>query len=280
MKIDAAGPSALQLLQAQAEIEAANRPPPGLAAAQRNLSGRRAGFGHSAAADAGAPDLVYTPLHHLRLAALQNRLRMRKARGAAGADAADSASEFEELLLMLESQAQTQAQASSLPQIRVGRRRQQHQPDQHAGSRPPSPWPRAAEEQSPALRERQQQAVDRLVRDHVGTVHGSGALDGAMRALHTLQSDPAHAVPLATAVLRITREFLAQPAATGADRLADIRNRLLALLPPPSSRAAPALRQLHLLLPVLLLNAQRPRTSRQRALAIAKIDVLLRGAQR
>ena len=283
MKVNGAGPGALQLLQAQAEIEAANRPTPGLAAAQRNLSGRRAGFGHSAAADAGAPDLVYTPLHHLRLAALQNKLRMRKARGAAGADVADSASEFEELLLMLESQAQTQAQTSSLPQIRVGRRRQQHQPDQHAGGHPPSPWPRAAEDRhapAPALRERQQQAVDRLVRDHVGTVHGSGALDGAMRALHTLQSDPAHAVPLATAVLRITREYLAQPAATGADKLADVKNRLLALLPPPSSRAAPALRQLHLLLPVLLLNAQRPRSSRQRALAIAKIDVLLRGAQR
>jgi type III secretion regulatory protein HpaA len=244
-----------------------------LAAAQRNLSGRRAGLGHSAAADAGAPDLVYTPLHHIRLAALQNKLRMRKARGAAGADAADSASEFEELLLMLESQAQTQTQGSALPQIRVGRRRQERQPDQHAGGHPPSPWPRAAEE-------RRQQAVDRLVRDHVGAAHGSGALDGAMRALHTLQSDPAHAVPLATAVLRITREYLAQPAATGADKLADVKARLLALLPPPSSRAAPGLRQLHLLLPVLLLNAQRPRTSRQRALALARIDVLLRGARR
>lgn len=281
MKVDAASPGALQLLQLQAEIEAANRPPPGLATAQRNLSGRRAGFGHAAAADAGVPDLVYAPLHHIRLVALQNRLRMRKTRGAAGADAADSASEFEELLLMLESQAQAQTQGSALPQIRVGRRRQERQPDQHAGERPPSPWPRAAEDRhAPALRERQQQAVDRLVRDHVGTVHGSGALDGAMRALHTLQSDPAHAVPLATAVLRITREYLAQPAATGADKLADVKNRLLALLPPPSSRAAPALRQLHLLLPVLLLNAQRPRTSRQRALALAKIDVLLRGAQR
>lgn len=283
MKVDAASPGALQLLQLQAEIEAANRPTPGLAAAQRNLSGRRAGFGHAAAADAGVPDLVYAPLHHIRLVALQNRLRMRKTRGAAGADAADSASEFEELLLMLESQAQaqTQTQGSGLPQIRVGRRRQERQPDQHAGERPPSPWPRAAEDRhAPALREHQQQAVDRLVRDHVGTVHGSGALDGAMRALHTLQSDPAHAVPLATAVLRITREYLAQPAATGADKLADVKHRLLALLPPPSSRAAPALRQLHLLLPVLLLNAQRPRTSRQRALALQKIDVLLRGAQR
>lgn len=264
MKVDGAGPSALQLLQAQADIEAANRPTPGLAAAQRNLSGRRAGFGHSAAADAAQPDLVYAPLHHIRLAGLQNKLRMRKTRGAAGADAADSASEFEELLLMLESQAQTQAQTTSLPQIRVGRRRQ-HQPDQHAG-------------------ERQQQAVDRLVRDHVGAAHsgaahGSGTLDGAMRALHTLQSDPAHAVPLATAVLRVTREYLAQPAATGAAKLADVKNRLLALLPPPTSRAAPALRQLHLLLPVLLLNAQRPRTSRQRALALAKVDVLLRGAR-
>jgi type III secretion regulatory protein HpaA len=280
MKVDGAGPNALQLLQAQADIEAANRPTPGLAAAQRHLSGRRAGSGHAAAPDAGAPDLVYAPLHHIRLAALQNKLRMRKARGAAGADAADSASEFEELLLMLESQAQTQAQTSSLPQIRVGRRRQEPQPDQHAGGHPPSPWPRAAEDRhAPTLRERQQQAVDRLVRDHVGARNGSGALDGAMRALHTLQSDPTRAVPLATAVLRITREFLAQPAAAGADKLADVRNRLLALLPPPSSRAAPALRQLHLLLPVLLLNAQRPRTSRQRALALAKIDVLLRGTR-
>jgi len=50
MKVDGAGPGALQLLQAQADIEAANRPVPGLAAAQRNLSGRRTGLGHAAAA--------------------------------------------------------------------------------------------------------------------------------------------------------------------------------------------------------------------------------------
>jgi type III secretion regulatory protein HpaA len=276
MKVDGTGPNALQLLQLQADIEAANRPTPGLAAAHRNLAGRRAGIGHSASDDAAQQDIVYTPLHHLRLAALQNKLRMRRARGAAGADAADSASEFEELLLLLESQAQTQAQTSALPQIRVGRRRQERQPDQHPDARPQSPWPRAADERpAPTLRERQQQALDRLVRDHAG-----GTVDGAMRALHTLQSDPAQAVPLATAVLRVTREYLAQPAATAPAKLADVKARLLALLPPPSSRAAPSLRQLHLLLPILLLNAQRPRTSRQRALALAKVDVLLRGAQR
>jgi type III secretion regulatory protein HpaA len=277
MKVDGAGPGALQLLQAQADIEVANRPVPGLAAAQRNLSGRRTGLGHAAAAqDAAPPDLVYASLHHTRLAALQNKLRSRKKRGAAGSEANDSASEFEELLLLLEAKAQSQT--TSLPQIRVGARRRGDQPDQHAGERPPSPWPRAGEgHPQPTLRERQQQAVDRLVRDHVSA---SGTVDGAMRALHALQRDPAHAVPLATAVLHVTREFLAHPAATGAARLADVKTRLLALLPPPTSHAAPALRQLHLLLPVLLLNAQRPRTSRQRALALAKIDVLLRGARR
>jgi len=277
MKVDGAGPSALQLLQAQADIEAANRPVQGLAAAQRNLSGRRTGLGHAAAAqDAAPPDLVYAPLHHTRLAALQNKLRSKKKRGAAGSEANDSASEFEELLLLLE--AKTQSQTTSLPQIRVGARRRGDQPDRHAGERPPSPWPRAGEDLPQAtVRERQQQAVDRLVRDHVST---SGTVDGAMRALHALQRDPALAVPLATAVLHVTREFLAHPAATGAARLADVKTRLLALLPPPTSHAAPALRQLHLLLPILLLNAQRPRTSRQRALALAKIDVLLRGARR
>ena len=277
MKVDGAGPSALQLLQAQADIEAANRPVPGLAAAQRNLSGRRTGLGHAATApDVAGPDLVFAPLHHTRLAALQNKLRSKKKRGAAGSEANDSAGEFEELLLLLEAQAQ--AQTTSLPQIRVGARRRGQQPDEQADPHPQSPWQRAADDRpQPTLRERQQQAVDRLVRDHVSA---SGTIDGAMRALHTLQRDPAQAVPLATAVLRITREFLAQPAATGAARLADVKTRLLALLPPPTSQAAPALRQLHLLLPILLLNAQRPRTSRQRALALAKIDVLLRGARR
>lgn len=284
MKVDGAGPSVLQLLQAQAEIEAANRPVPGLAAAQRNLTGRRAGFGHSAQADAAPPDLVIAPLHHARLAALQNKLRGRKKRGAAGSEANDSASEFEELLLMLEAQGQTQT--SALPPIRAGGRRQERQPDQHADPHPQSPWPHATADRhapAPSMRERQQQAVDRLVRDHVGAAGTAGAgaaLDGAMRALHVLQSDPAHAVPLATAVLRVTREYLALSTTTGADRLADVKTRLLALLPPPSSRAAPALRQLHLLLPVLLLNARRPRNDRQRALAIARVDVLLRGARR
>ncbi|WP_343732515.1 hypothetical protein [Duganella sp.] len=277
MRVDAGGPSALQLLQAQAEIEASNQPIlSAAAAAQRSLAGRRAGHAHwSAAADAAQqPDLVLTPLHHGRLAGLQARLRMRQKRGASNAEANDNASEFEELLLMLE----TQAQSPWRPMIRASARKQDGDPGQQPGESPRDPWQRqhtsAPAPQAPTV-------LDGLVRDFIQRgVAAAGALEGALVDLRALKSDPAHSLPLVTAVMRIMREYLAQPTTTAPDKLAAVKQRLISLLPPPSAQAAPALRQLHLLLPVLLLNAARPRTSRQRALAIARLDVLLKTAHR
>lgn len=291
MRVDAGGPSALQLLQAQAEIEASNQPIlSAAAAAQRSLAGRRAGHARlAAAADAAQqPDVVLTPLHNGPLAALQARLRMRQKRGASNAEANDNASEFEELLLMLESQAKSPWQ----PAIRASVRKRNDDPGQQPEEQARDPWQRQYAGQpathggpnAAALATAQRQrTIDGLVRDfvHRGASTGAGAvaaLEGALVDLRALKSDPAQSVPLATAVLRVMREYLSQPASAAPDKLAAVKQRLLALLPRPTAQASPALRQLHLFLPVLLLNAARPRTSRQRPLAIAKIDVLLKGA--
>ena len=300
MRIGASGPSELQQLMAQADVEASNRPTmTAAAAAQRSLAGRRAGHQHlSAAAEAAAQqDLVLKPLTNAHIAALLARLRTRQRRGAPTPEAGDNAGELEELLLMLESQAR--AQPRELPVIRAGARQQQRRDGQHAWHGPREGWrgddPGATQPKlaGPAARTAPDATIDTVdaigavLRAHLapsatsaGATDGAYGLEQALLALHSLQRAPAPHPPLTSSLLRVTQAYLGQPGAAGANTLAAVKQRLMALLPPPSDRCSPALRQLHLFLPVLLLNAARPRTARQRDLALAKISVLLAGARR
>ncbi|HWW72739.1 MAG TPA: hypothetical protein VN089_22570, partial [Duganella sp.] len=86
--------------------------------------------------------------------------------------------------------------------------------------------------------------------------------------------------PLTSSLLRLAQAYLGQCGPSDPGTLAAVKQRLMALLPPATEQASPALRQLHLFLPVLLLNAARPRTAHQRDMALAKIAVLLAGARR
>ena len=293
MRIGGSGPSDLQQLMAQAEVEASNRPTmTAAAAAQRSLAGRRAGHHHlsAAAEEAARPDRALAPLNNAHIAALLARLRARQKRGAPTPEASDNAGQLEELLLMLESQARAQPQQR--PVIRAGARQQQGQADGQAWQKPRDAWRRddqgatthdkAAPSQDDTI-----DAIGAVLRDHLAPAStrtdpaaGAHALEQALLALHTLQRAPAPNPPLTTSLLRLTQAYLSQPGATGPGTLAAVKQRLMALLPPPAGPCSPALRQLHLFLPVLLLNAARPRTARQRDLALAKIGVLLAGARR
>ena len=300
MRIGASGPSELQQLMAQADVEASNRPTmTAAAAAQRSLAGRRAGHQHlSAAAEAAAQqDLVLKPLTNAHIAALLARLRTRQKRGAPTPEAGDNAGELEELLLMLESQAR--AQPRELPVIRAGTRQHQRRDGEHAWHGPREGWrgddPGATQpkpagptaRRAPANTIDTVDAIDAVLRAHlapsttpVGAADSAHGLEQTLLALHSLQRAPAPHPPLTSSLLRVTQAYLGQPGAAGANTLAAVKQRLMALLPPPSDTCSPALRQLHLFLPVLLLNAARPRTARQRDLALAKISVLLAGARR
>lgn len=293
MRITQSGPSELQQLMAQADVEAANRPTmTAAAAAQRSLAGRRAGLHHlsAAAEEAARPDRVLAPLNNAHIAALLARLRTRQKRGAVAPEGGDSAGELEELLLMLESQARAQPQER--PVIRAGAGRQQGQAGEQAWQKPRDAWHRdetGAPDRKGAAPQRDTpvDAIEALLRDHLlpaatraDPAAGAQAFERALLALHALQHAPAPNPPLASCLLRLAQACLSQPGISGPATLAAVRQRLVAIMPPVTGASSPSLRQLHLFLPVLLLNAARPRTARQRDMALAKIAVLLAGARR
>ncbi|MBP1204809.1 type III secretion regulatory protein HpaA [Duganella sp. 1411] len=293
------GPSDLQQLMAQADIEASNRPTmTAAAAAQRSLAGRRAGHHHlsAAAEEAARPDRVLAPLNNAHIAALLARLRARNKRGAVTPEANDNAGELEELLLLLESQARAEPQQR--PVIRAGARQQQGNAGEQSWQRRHDGWRGDDHAATPAGPRSGRQddsghagaidAIDAVLRAHLAPAAtradpaaGAHGLEQALLALHALQRAPAPNPPLTASLLRLTQAYLGQGgASSGPGTLAAVKQRLMALLPPATGQSSPALRQLHLFLPVLLLNAARPRTARQRDLALAKIAVLLAGARR
>lgn len=251
MRIGGSGPSDLQQLMAQAEVEASNRPTmTAAAAAQRSLAGRRAGHHHltAAAEEAARPDRVLAPLNNAHIAALLARLRARQKRGAPTPEASDNAGQLEELLLMLESQAQAQPQQR--PVIRAGAR-QQGQAGGQAWQKPRDAW--RGDDQGATTRDQAApaqgdtiDAIGAVLRDHLSPAAtrtdpaaGAHALEQALLALHTLQRAPAPNPPLTTSLLRLTHAYLSQPGASGPGTLAAVKQRLMALLPPPAGLARP-----------------------------------------
>ena len=191
---------------------------------------------------------------------------------------------------MLESQARAQPQER--PVIRAGAGRQQGRAGEQAWQKPRDAWHRddaggADHKGAAAQRDTPVDAIEALLRDHLppaatraDPAAGAQAFERALLALHALQRAPAPNPPLASCLLRLAQACLGQPGISGPATLAAVRQRLVALMPPVTGASSPALRQLHLFLPVLLLNAARPRTARQRDMALAKIAVLLAGARR
>ncbi|MFC7520528.1 4-hydroxyphenylacetate catabolism regulator HpaA [Xanthomonas populi] len=81
--------------------------------------------------------------------------------------------------------------------------------------------------------------------------------------------------PLTAMVWRLMREHLqAGSAGASAETLQDLCKRLVDLMKPQPD-ASPALRSFHLLLPLMLLNAEKPRKRLDRARAITRLNTLL-----
>ncbi|WP_327197391.1 4-hydroxyphenylacetate catabolism regulator HpaA [Xanthomonas campestris] len=82
------------------------------------------------------------------------------------------------------------------------------------------------------------------------------------------------AAPLTSMVWRVMREHLRSGGAGSAENLQALR-KLLVELVPAQPEPSPALRNFHLLLPLVLLNAEKPRKRLDRSGAITRLNTLL-----
>ncbi|PPV07033.1 HpaA protein [Xanthomonas bromi] len=109
--------------------------------------------------------------------------------------------------------------------------------------------------------------ADPMVRRH--------ALAAALVELRTIGVAHPAIAPLTTTVWRLMREHLrSYSKSTATETLQDLRKRLLELMP-SELEPVPALRNFHLLLPLILLNAEKPRRRADRAHAITRLNTLL-----
>jgi hypothetical protein len=103
----------------------------------------------------------------------------------------------------------------------------------------------------------------------------------SLELLDRMRDDP-HALALARAGLlkkaRAMLQRLRQEAGMAAQGLQGVRALLIAAAknPPQSGPGSQALKDLHQLLPLVLLNMERPRTEKQADRAIAKLEILAR----
>ncbi|RFP09353.1 hypothetical protein D0T25_24195 [Duganella sp. BJB488] len=283
LRIHSPDTTLMQELQARDAAEAQNLPQLNAgSAAQR--AGHRRGHGHATSLphqdefDANLPTLPPSPLHKAR--AMQARLRSRQRRAADQPENATSASELEELLMLQEQHNGSGAR----PQIRAVASAQSGLGGRHGG-READPSTRWTAPRQEAGDDALAGPLRHLLRDYAAAAAGPARyalLETAMLQIRTLHTTPAAASgALSYAVLRLMRAHLARADAApdGPATLAAVRARLLQLIPQAAAGAAtPAQRRLHLFLPLLLLNASRPRTPEQRRMAVAKLDSVLRRA--
>ncbi|WP_017167480.1 hypothetical protein [Xanthomonas phaseoli] len=162
--------------------------------------------------------------------------------------------------------------------------REQGQGDQHGGGRnahaddpQTGPWQAAAPAVlSDGVRARIDGILDRYVMtrdaDPMVRRHALAAALVEFRAIGV--SHPALA-SLTTTVWRLMREhFRSTGRATTAENLQALRKRLMELMP-SELEPVPALRNFHLLLPLILLNAEKPRRQADRTHAITRLNTLL-----
>jgi type III secretion regulatory protein HpaA len=290
MRVDRHGVSILQQMLAQEEIEATNLPKlnAGSAAQRAGHKARHHGHRHGIAGEIPEIDIVLeNPLQKARARALSNRLRSRRRGSADSPEACSSASELEELLMLLEEH----SNGKTYPVIRASSQKKNDSQGGQLGQSANDRYQdlRHAADAGPPSARQTHRKLDDIVRTYAARTAAGGTasyagLEQAVLDIRTAKSDPQLAVSLTYSVLRVMREYLTLPADAGnaPGTLALVRQRLLGLVPastPSLNQAAPALRHMHLFLPLLLLNASRPRTPLQRNLAIAKITAILRRSE-
>ena len=286
MKVDRQGITSLQQMLAQEDIEATRSAKLAASNLHRGHQTRHHAYLHGAG-EAPETDVVLKNPVEARLRALINRRGARHGRDAESPHAGNSACELDELLMILEEH----ANGKTYPVIRAS--------SQKKNDRQDNPAERTTAERYQMLGDAKKAAEstaghsqvkgDGIMRNastamapasacSTGGTASYANLEAALADIRTMKIDPAADIPLTHSVLRAMRDFLAHPALTDTApaTLNAVRDHLIRLVPPGTRASTPGLRQVHFFLPILLLNAARPRTLLQRKLAIAKIAAILR----
>ncbi|PPU72446.1 4-hydroxyphenylacetate catabolism regulator HpaA [Xanthomonas cucurbitae] len=104
----------------------------------------------------------------------------------------------------------------------------------------------------------------------------SNALVIALAEFRAIKLAHPESAPLTTIVWRLMRDHLRHCSSSPPqETLRALRERLLTLIT-PESNASSALRSFHLLIPLMLLNAQRPRRLRDRIGAVKRLNALMK----
>ncbi|PKV13450.1 4-hydroxyphenylacetate catabolism regulator HpaA [Xanthomonas prunicola] len=235
---------------------------------------------HADAAGTSAGPPTDAAARTLRLRPAPPRRRRRGIRSLDGQEDEFDATEQEEIEAKRECALRGRVSVAIAP----AQGREHGQGDQHGGDRnahaddpQAGPWHGAAPAQlSDSVRTCIDAILDRYVTsrdaDPMVKRHALAAALVELRAIGV--SHPAVA-PLTATVWRLMREHLrSYDKATAAENLQALRARLLELMP-SELEPVPALRNFHLLLPLILLNAEKPRRQVDRTHAITRLNTLL-----
>jgi hypothetical protein len=285
MKVDRQGITSLQQMLAQEDIEATRSAKLTASNLHRGHQTRHHAHLHGAG-EAPEADVVLKNPVEARLRALMNRRRTRQGRDAESPHAGSSAGELDELLMILEEH----ANGKTYPVIRASSQKKNDRQDtssEHSAAERHQGLI-AAKEAARKSGDHPQVRRDGIMRNTaviapapangMGSAASYADLETALLNIRAIKAGPAGHISLGDSILRVMRDFLAGPAVTDSapGTLKAVREHLTRLVSPIPGTSDPGLRRMHFFLPILLLNASRPRTLLQRKLAIAKIATILR----
>lgn len=270
MNINGQGIPLLQQLLANEEAEASNLPKPNNGAHHaKRTHGSHHGDHYGLDDKTAGPDLIIKALHRQKTHPFKSKSGGRKRGSAEHPEAATSSSELEELLMLEEERNADKP----YPIIRPSPRARDQRGGQQSGadSRLPS---RAqidiAEPSTPGKPAPKLAGPD-------GKANYSW-LEGALHDIRSAAAVSKSSDSLVPQVLKIMSDYLDLPAdvANAPRTLKAVRERLLALPHQGAGANLPSARNMPFFMPLLLLNAARPRTGEQRGIGKAVIDSLLR----
>ncbi|HEX7645223.1 MAG TPA: hypothetical protein VF472_23735 [Burkholderiaceae bacterium] len=269
MNINGQGISLLQQLLANEEIEASNLPKQNTANAKRPHGSHHHGDQYGLDDKTAGPDLIIKALQRQKAHPFKSKSGGRKRGSIEHPEAATSSSELEELLMMEEERNADKP----YPIIRPSPRAKDQRGGQQSGadSRLPSAGTIVTAEPSVPGK-----PLPKLAGPD-GKANYSW-LEGALSDIRSAAATSKSSDSLVPQVLKIMSDYLDLPAdvANAPRTLKAVRERLLALPHQAAGANLPSARNMPFFMPLLLLNAARPRTGEQRGIGKAVIDSLLR----
>ncbi|WP_115045319.1 4-hydroxyphenylacetate catabolism regulator HpaA [Xanthomonas arboricola] len=238
-----------------------------------------ASHAHTDAAHASASPVADAATHAQRLRPAPPRKRRRGLHSLDGLDELDATEQEEDEAARVSALRGRVSIAVAKPQDQGQSQDDQHGDggDPHAGDPQAGPWQGASPVQ-----------VDNSVRASVDGVlegyakrratdptGGRHALSVALVELRAISIAHPAATPLTSMVWRLLREHLRSGSESTPTENIQALRKLLVELVPAQPEPSPALRNFHLLLPLILLNAGKPRKRLDRSRAITRLNTLL-----